>query len=69
MVDRWKIVLRHSAPSLPAEFWKRCILSGGNEDAFCVEEQSEEMKIYNISVPRVESNPQPIGFTITPYKH
>ena len=55
-VGRGNLVLRHSVP-YSAKFWKHYVLSGGSQRRVLLQHQSEEMKILNISFPRVGIEP------------
>ena len=49
MVRSWNLVLRHSVPPLLTEFWRYCVLNGGNLRRALPRDQREENR--NIYLP------------------
>ena len=59
--------LLHS-PSLSAEIWRHCVLSGGTQRHALPRHQSDENENKNFNkylIPEWGSNPQPVDFAVT----
>ena len=61
--ESWDPSVKTLHSLLSPKFWRHFLLSGETPRHSSPNYQREEMNIFNISFPRVESNPQPIVFT------